>query len=263
MRQAIPGTRALPIAQKGFREGYKAALRPEVERVTLLLQQNAGLDGKIDRRRESAVVERAGEIIQRVYVAGRRAYAEDGATPLSPYASLINRWVTYITVKAVQNQRNWMKRSVPEDVYRWLSGARRPQNVREMISVTGRMLPGFVPDAFAQYDPLHLWVDPNGYRLSDRIWRTGVDTRARLDAMLAEQIRNGNSALNISKKSEQFMLPGRAALRTTKPYGTDASYRGMVLGRTRLVYDPVGTPQSVCRWTGLGAECQPSQDGCV
>lgn len=234
MPQSIPGTRALPIAQKGFREGYKAILRPAVEQIGLLLQRSAGFDGKIDRRRESAVVEQAGEIVQRVYVSGRRAFGEDGATPLAPYAKLINQWVSYVTIKAVRNQQAWMKRTMPDDVYRWLQGAKRPSVVREQIDVTARTHSGFVPNALAKYDPAHLWVDPNGYQLSDRIWRVGVDTRARLDAMIAEQIRNGNSAINISKKAEQFMLPGRAALRTDKPYGRDASYRGMVLGRTEI-----------------------------
>jgi hypothetical protein len=174
--------------------------------------------------------------VLRVFVGsdGYSAYASDGATPLSPYAKLVNQWVAYTTVKIVQHQRDWMKRNVPEDVFNWLAGAVRPSNVSEMINVAARMLPGFVPNALANYDPLHRWVDPNGYMLSDRIWRLGTDTRSRLDAMLAESIRNGDSALTISKKAERFMLPGRAALRTDKPYGKDASYRGMVLGRTEI-----------------------------
>ena len=236
MPQVIPGTRALPMAQKGFREGYKTILRPAVEQIGVVLQRYAGTDGKIDPKRERQVLAATGPIIDRVFVGydGRHAYAEDEATPLSPYAKLINTWVAYVTVKAVRNQQAWMKRNVPEDVYNWLKGAKRPANVREMVGVEARVNPVFAPNVLAKYDPLHLWVDPNGYRLSDRIWRTDGDMRARLDAMLAEQIRNGNSAFNISKKAEQFMLPGRAALRTDKPYGKDASYHGMVLGRTEI-----------------------------
>lgn len=236
MPQVIPGTRALPIAQKGFREGYKAILRPAVEQISGVLLRSAGLDGKIDPRRERQVLAAIGAIVDRVFVGydGRHAYAEDEGTPLSPFATLMNTWVASVTVKAVRNHQQWMKQHMPEDVYRWLQGAKRPQQVAELISVAARLGSGFIPNAFAEYDPLHLWVDPNGYRLSDRIWRTDGDMRARLDAMIAEQIRNGNSAFNISKKSEQFMLPGRAALRTDKPYGKDASYRGMVLGRTEI-----------------------------
>lgn len=234
--KVIPGTKALPMAQKGFREGYKAILRPAAEQIGTVLNRYAGLDGKIDPKRERQVLTTVGQIIDRVFVGydGRNAYAEDGASPLSPFGALVNRWVAYVTIKAVQNQRNWMRRNVPEDVFNWLKKAKRPEPVRETVSVSARANPVFAPNVLAKYDPLHRWVDPSGYTLSDRIWRTDVDMRARLDAMLGEQIRNGNSAFNISKKAEQFMLPGRAALRTDKPYGRDASYRGMVLGRTEI-----------------------------
>lgn len=236
MPQPIPGTRALPQSQKGFRVGFKAILRPAVDQINGVLLRAAGSDGIIDPRREAGQVRTAGEIIQRVFVSadGRNAYAEDGVTPLSPYAQLINQWVIFVTVKAVRAQRNWLRTHVADDVFGWLARARRPQNVAELVSVAGRLLPTFIPNALAQYDPLHLWVDPNGYRLSDRLWRAGGDTRQRLDALLAEGIRNGESALSISKRAERFLLPGRAALRTQKPYGTDASYRGMVLGRTEI-----------------------------
>lgn len=232
----IPGVNVLPKAQKQFREGFKAILRPAVEQVQTTLIRAAGEDGVIDPRREAPLVQPAGEIIQRLFVGvdGRNAYGTDGATPLSPYAALINRQIAYVTVKIVRHQRDWMRRHVPEDVFNWLAGAGRPAGVREMIPVAARMLPGFVSTALADYDPLHAWVDPNGYRLSDRIWRSGFDTRQRLDAMIREAIRNGDSALAISRRAEQFMLPGRAALRTDKPYGKDASYRGMVLGRTEI-----------------------------
>jgi hypothetical protein len=236
MPQVIPGTKALPVAQKGFREGYKTILRPAVQQISNVLLRSAGADGKIDPKQERQVLAAVGTIIDRVFVGsdGRHAYAADEATPVSPFGTLMNTWVASVTIKAVRNQRNWMKRHVPEDVFNWLSRAPRPQNVSEMVDVSAWLKPGFVPNAMANYDPLHSWVDPSGYRLSDRIWRTDGDMRARLDAMIAEQIRNGNSAFNISKKAEQFMLPGRAALRTDKPYGTDASYRGMVLGRTEI-----------------------------
>jgi len=236
MPQVIPGTKALPMAQKGFREGYKSILRPAVEQIGTVLNRYAGLDGKIDPKRERQVLTAVGQIIDRVFVGfdGRHAFAEDGATPLSPFATLINTHVATITINAVQTQRNWMRRHVAEDVFNWLKRAKRPANVREIVSIETRMNPVFSPNVLAKYDPLHLWVDPSGHQLSDRIWRTEVDMQLRLHALLREQIGNGNSAFNISKYAEQFMLPGRAALRTNKPYGSDASYRGMVLGRTEI-----------------------------
>lgn len=236
MPATISGVTVLPKAQKRFREGFKALLKPRLAQATATLVQAAGADGVIDPAREARLVQPVGYGVLRAFVGmdERNAYAADGATPLSPYARLINEQVAYTTVLIVRQQRDWMRRHVPEDVYNWLRRAQCPAGVREMVSVAARMLPGFVPDALATYDPLHRWIDPNGYRLSDRIWRVGFDTRQRLDALLAESIREGESALTISRKVEQFMLPGRAALRTNKPYGTDASYRGMVLGRTEI-----------------------------
>lgn len=234
--QTVAGARILPIAQRGFREDFKGIIRAALPTINQIIISAAGADGIISEGREANATSAAGEAVLRLFVGsdGRRAFDADGVTPLAPYPRLINKWVSYVTVKAVTNHQKWMARHVPEDVYRWLAAAKVPEALAETVSVTARMMPGFVPNALAAYDPLHQWVDPNGYRLSDRVWRTGFDTRQRLDAMLAEQIRNGNSAFNISRKSEQFLLPGRAALRTDKPYGKDASYRGMVLGRTEI-----------------------------
>lgn len=92
----------------------------------------------------------------------------------------------------------------------------------------------FHPNPLSEYDPPHLWVDPNGYRLSDRIWRTDRETRQRLDALIAEYIRNGRSASDLARAVERFLIPGRAGLRTRRPYGTDASYFAMRLARSEI-----------------------------
>jgi hypothetical protein len=91
----------------------------------------------------------------------------------------------------------------------------------------------FRPNPLAKYEPAHTWVDPNGYRLSDRIWNTAGNTRTRLDAFLEDRIRNGQGALQMSRELETFLVPGRA-LRTSKPYGTDASFDAMRLSRTEI-----------------------------
>lgn len=87
---------------------------------------------------------------------------------------------------------------------------------------------------FLQYDPLHLFVDPRGYRLSDRIWDTATTTRRKIDQLLAEMIAEGRSSLDISRELEQFLQPGRGIRRTNKPYGTTASFDGMRLSRTEI-----------------------------
>jgi len=91
----------------------------------------------------------------------------------------------------------------------------------------------FRPNPLATYDAPHTWVDPNGYRLSDRVWNAAGNTRQRLAAYLETAIREGRGALQMSRELEQFLIPGRG-LRTSKPYGANASFDGMRLARSEI-----------------------------
>lgn len=92
----------------------------------------------------------------------------------------------------------------------------------------------FRPNVLATYEPPHLWVDPNGYQLSDRIWNTADSTRRQLDAFLSDSIAKGRSALAMAKDLDTFLQPGRSLVRTKAAYGTDASYDSMRLARTEI-----------------------------
>lgn len=85
-----------------------------------------------------------------------------------------------------------------------------------------------------EYDPLHHFVGPDGYTLSDRVWNTAIDTRAKLDLFMADELSLGRSARDISKDLESFLTPGEALRTTNKPYGTTASFSGMRLARTEI-----------------------------
>lgn len=105
---------------------------------------------------------------------------------------------------------------------------------REAKQVSEQILRVFKPNLLAQYEPPHRWVDPNGYTLSERVWRTAGNTRRKLDLFLEERIAQGDGALRISRDLEAFLQPGRQLRRTTAPYGTDASYDAMRLARTEI-----------------------------
>jgi hypothetical protein len=105
---------------------------------------------------------------------------------------------------------------------------------QEAKQVSEQILRVFKPNPLAQYEPPHRWVDPNGYTLSERIWRTAGNTRRKLDLFLEERIAQGDGALRISRDLESFLQPGRQLRRTTAPYGTDASYDAMRLARTEI-----------------------------
>ena len=231
------GSRALAVAQSGFKRDFGEAMREVSDQVGAIVLREAGDDQQVSAQEARRIARRSGELVERVFVGsdGRSAFADDGVTPLSPYARILNKWIVYVTVQAVNRQRDWMKRTIPEDVFNWLAGASAPQRtVREMVE--DHLRAGYVSTAVKNYHLNHHYKRNDDLLLDDRIWRAGADTRKQLDTTVATMIRSGESALSISRRAEQFLLPGRAALRTNKPYGTDASYYGMRLGRTEITF---------------------------
>ncbi len=225
----IAGARALYSAQSRFRKRAIALYQTTAQDVGSVLASSAGFDGRIPADQEDEAVGAAGEVMQRLFVGrdGRRAYDRDGVTALAPFPQALNEAVAGVTTDVVLAHYAWLQRHLPDDVFAWLASARP---VAEQVAAADV----FRPDPLAQYDRLHRWVDPNGYRLSDRVWQAGVRSRLRVDALVAEGVRNGTSALDISRAIERFVLPNRAPLRTAKPYGTDASFDGMRLARTEI-----------------------------
>jgi hypothetical protein len=164
-------------------------------------------------------------------------------TPLAEYPKIINRWIARASKLAVSSQTTWLKRHIPEDVFKLLATApKKSLPAREAYTEEERRefwkkvadLHIFGENPLAKYDPAHTWVDPNGYILSDRIWRTGEVTRQKIDAMLADGIRSGISSTKLAKMVEPFLLPNRLGVRTTRPYGRDASFDAMRLARTEI-----------------------------
>lgn len=240
------GRKLLNTAVNGARRDVTAMFKEASERMTGILMSAADAEGKIDTRKTEELQERLGQITLSLFVGpgGRRAYAPDGVTPLAPLPRILNKWYAYAVYTEVKAQRDWMQKNIPEDVYNWLATTPSRNTITELVDpFQGNwvdMLRIFHRDPFAEVDPLrqwipmHKWNDPNGYVLSDRIWQGGLRTRMKIDAMIADGLRQGMSAQQLSKRLEQFLVPGRAALRTKKPYGSDASYDAMRLVRTEI-----------------------------
>lgn len=240
-RNRIPGAeRVLGSAQVQARDDVRAVLLDAARRIGLVLTRYAGADGKINRRNRADVLREAGEIITRVFVGrdGRSAFDRDGVTPLSPYALALNLALAQVQHGAVRIQGEWLKKHAPDDVWRWLAQGRPRQPVvaeqtrrEELIAAYRELL---VDTGNLGYDAAHTFVGDDGYTLSDRIWRAGNVTRAKIDQFISDGITSGIGAFELAKKLEQFLTPGRAALRTNKPYGVDASYDAMRLARTEI-----------------------------
>ncbi len=219
----IGGTRALYSAQRQFRSDLNSTFQDLTQRATGLLINSADTSDVIDPRRLPQIKGQIGSAVDALFSPPGidEGLAENGR-PLAPYGTLLMQWIGYSVTSVVDAHAVFMRRELPDDVQQWL-----------MSSVTTEAL-AEASNPFAQYDPPHTWIDPSGYTLSDRIWKTGVQTRLKIDALLSDGIRNGISARALAKQLEQFLLPNRAALRTKKPYGTDASYDAMRLARSEI-----------------------------
>jgi hypothetical protein len=96
------------------------------------------------------------------------------------------------------------------------------------------------------FDPNRRWVDPDGYRLSDRVWRGGREVRREIDRILQDGIRNGTSAVDLADNLERYLNPDKAPLSyrqdgrivrkntTRTPYGKSGSSYARALARTEI-----------------------------
>lgn len=65
-------------------------------------------------------------------------------------------------------------------------------------------------------DPQRRWVHPNGYRLSDRVWKQGRIVRRNIDDVIRQGVRKGESPAAIAEILEQYLNPSQAPTRYLK-----------------------------------------------
>lgn len=224
MAAAIGGTRALYSAQIGFKNALNAQFKDVTTYAAgILLQAAQSENSTIDAARLSDIKRLIGARIEALFVpTGQAEGLGLGGRPLAPYGALLTRWISFAALSIIDAHAIYMRRILPEDLQQWLSRSTARESVSEAAS------------PLAQYLPPHLWIDMSGLVLSDRIWKSGIATRLKIDALLSDGIRSGMSARDLAKQLEQFLLPNRAALRTNKPYGSDASYDAMRLARSEI-----------------------------
>jgi len=211
------------------------------DRIGGVLGRYAGADGRIPARRGVACRGEVGALVTALFlsVSGGDlvAYTEtqDGTViPLSPYMRQLWSACETATRIAVDQHASLMRRALRNEpgIIRALEVARGNPFAAARRAVKEQT--GFKANPLAAYDPLHKFVHPDGYRLSDRIWRTSINTRRRIDLLLDEGIRQGRGALDMSRDLQAFLQPGRGLRNTTRPYGTTASYDALRLARTEI-----------------------------
>lgn len=205
--------------------------------ISRLLFRHADAEGVIPTSATFEIQEAAGRLIQNFFTGtpggGQRApftIMTDGTVfPLAPYPRILWGSIRDVMTLAVRQHAAIIEANLPPE---FVAQARAIGPVFEMLNTNGGAAIVSEVNPFAKYDAPHLWVDPNGYRLDDRIWNTSNASRRRMHLFLEEGIRDGRGAASLSKDLEQFLLPGRSLRRTNKPYGTDLSSDAMRLART-------------------------------
>lgn len=90
----------------------------------------------------------------------------------------------------------------------------------------------------AAYDGTRTWVDPDGYRLSDRLWRGRARYRENVDRLIHDAIRDGTSAKDLAKQLDAYVRPaqrtGRGPIAGPRGGGGSASYPARRLARTEI-----------------------------
>ncbi|MAU11121.1 MAG: hypothetical protein CL607_14980 [Anaerolineaceae bacterium] len=246
----------MPGAQVRFRKRYTVLMTNAAERIGAVVLRAADDDGIVPVERAGAVAGDAVAVLDGVLLGngGREVIRPDG-TPRSPYARVLLEEIGVMVYQIVLAHRTFLRKRLPGDVRYWMERSsvsemsigrrtmreltidqmleRFPQLSREDAQKASR-LRLFDPNPLAAYEAPHTWVDPSGYRLSDRIWRVDQRTRQQLDAMLMDGISQGLSAVDIARLSTRYLIPGREKVRTNKPYGSDMSYDAMRLARTEI-----------------------------
>jgi hypothetical protein len=115
------------------------------------------------------------------------------------------------------------------------------------------------------FDDTRSWVDPNGYRLSDRLWKQRADLRRDLDNMVRAAISRGDDGIKVAKDIENFLNPryaptrsakgriirdGRKGVLTAKPRDGMGSYPARRLMRTEITRAHGEATKAVARKLG-------------
>ncbi len=206
-----------------------------------------GAEPTIPWTSRESVVREASELVTGLFMGvGRRGVpvpfevVGKEVVPLSPYMLVLWPRLKHVGSMAIERHRKDLQQTLKRygdfwEVYERVFLRRMDVIIHEQVSPTPlELAAGGVPYEIAKYDAPHLWVDPGGYRLSDRIWETSEETRKKLDAYLREAIDSGKGASSIVNELGRFLLPGKELPVTNKPYGRTASYNAMRLARTEL-----------------------------
>jgi hypothetical protein len=238
----------------------------DVGRVLLRFAQSNGGEMVIPNTRtiRDRIDQAIWDEVVRPYFIGTGTDPLRGPEPQSPYTRLLVDWFRRAIEVQAEQHRAIIERYARRDmvVLRWLTMAR--PRVREMRGNGRRERPDVglihlhemgwdgahecgegcdhhhgvvaeIEDRRLWYDPYHMFVYKNSpYRLSDRVWRTSIETRANIDRVLAYHIPRGTGAVKFADELVRYLQPGERGITTRTPYGVEGNYSARRLARTEV-----------------------------
>lgn len=189
----------------------------------LLLQQATARGETGDRlipnrrsTRDGIIAAIYAQVLKPYYIgSGEEPFA--GVRPLSPYARLLYDGVRGLVRIEAERQAVLVRRlATDEVVVDWLLSSARPAWPLQEMSIV----------SFTQ------WLDPRGFRLSERIQRVAVEVRSRLARFLDYHIGQGTPAPTMATRVEAFLTTGE---RGHTPYGQQGSYAARCLVQHEVI----------------------------
>jgi hypothetical protein len=193
-------------------------------------------------------------LVLKPYFIGAGDEPLDGPRPNSPYTDRLMDGITeaveFEAKQQVKITRQVLRSKDPELAAFLIDGTDFQEDVSFQLTAgpgfttsdfrdaSGKIDPEAARKAFVKprgtYDPAHLFVDSGGYRLSDRVWRSGLGERTAIDRYMRYHISRGTSAVEMAETLKHFLTGSAAATKTPKPYGTNGSYAARRLARTEI-----------------------------
>lgn len=215
------------VAEREYLEGLIATAREQLN----------SADSKNGRTQAQARVNMLGERLRLLTSAGLVMVSFRGTEALTPYARIVTTAAESVTRAAVEQHAASM--------IRLMDGAEQAQLRLRMARTISPRLSAFLRESGSVID----WLDERGYRLSDRIWRAGHITRARIDDLLRGGIARGQSAVSLADDLERFLLPSRQRILTATPYPAPYGYSGSFDAR-RLARSETTRAHGVAQYVG-------------
>ncbi len=162
-----------------------------------------------------------------------------GPEPQSDYMRTIRDGVRGAIALQLDRQISILRKYADDTVFNYLTGP-RPFTIQRQMQSPPLTQRGIIKEIggvarVMTYDPFHLFVyGDQPYRLSDRGWQTGIETRKAIDALIDLHIPRGTSAVNLADMLVPYLWPEAARVTTKTPYGEVGSYWARRLARTEI-----------------------------